>query len=287
MSLVLNLATRGRAELLTRTILTTSKNITRPDTVFMIAADADDAETLDALGKLQEWGGIKNLYVSIEAREDTIAAKWNRALKAFPNAAVYMPMCDDGPAITAGFDEKVLEAAEIFPDGIGVVFNHLENLSFTGIQAVTARMAAIMGHIYVEHFPYWFVDHWLSDLARMTDRFTFADARLDCGSDRPHTMEMREPAFWATLYDACKNERHEMAECLFDHMSAEPQWRKAMLRTRFLLVDQYSDMINNSVRAMGMGGPPPDERYARLKAQAVAKLTDLLPSLREQESRAA
>lgn len=292
MKLAINLATRGRPELLLNTIMTTASHIGSPDTVFMISADQDDQATIDLLAPEGKPGLLAGrLLVSIEPREDTVAAKWNRVLKAVPDADVYVPMCDDGPAITPGFDEKILKAASHWPDGIGVVFNHLENLSFTGFQAVTRELASLMGYIYPEHFPYWFVDHWLSDIAEMTDRIAFADVRLDCASNRNGggpTMEMREPAFWARFYDACHLKRRKLAHRIITDHLFDTQWHKDILLERHPLIEEYSEMINDGVRNMRVPENPPDERYMRIKAAAIAMYqTELRPELQAMEKIAA
>lgn len=281
MKLAINLATRGRPDLLLATIMATRARIREPNTVFMISADADDEATISALMAVDEaW----NLKIFIEEREDTVAAKWNRVLRAVPDADVYMPMCDDGPVMTPGFDTRVLDAANLFPDGIGVVFNHLENLSFTGIQAVTRRWAQLTGYIYPEHFPYWFVDHWLSDVAEMTDRIAFADVRLDCATNRPPTMEMREPAFWATFYDALHLRRRKIACGILNHpLCRTPSWEKKIVVDRYPLIEGYSKIINDGVRAMDVPDLPADVRYARIRAKAISLLNEVLPELQEDE----
>lgn len=294
MRLALNLATRGRPQLLLSTIKRTLENIRDPLTILMVSADHDDQPTVDMLNTLYATGALTGVLVSIKPREDTIAAKWNRVLAEIPGADVYMPMCDDGPAITPGFDEKILEAASRWPDGIGVVFNHLENLSFSGIQAMTRRWVELTGYIYPEHFPYWFVDHWVSDLAEMADRVGYADVRLDCATNRPPTMEMREPAFWATFYDACKiRRRREMAFILDALVCVTPAWQKQVLFDRAPLVEQYSTMVNDSVRgnaqmAAYAAQHAPDERYLRVKRAALDLLkNELLPEIEEHERDAA
>jgi hypothetical protein len=56
-------------------------------------------------------------------------------------------MVDYVAFVTPGFDERVLEAAEVFPDGIGVVYNHLANLSFPFMNAVTKGYVEKPGHL--------------------------------------------------------------------------------------------------------------------------------------------
>lgn len=296
MRLALNLATRGRPQLLLSTIMRTLENIRDPLTVLMISADADDRPTVDMLDTLDKLGvSAETLLVSIEDREDTIAAKWNRVLREIPGADVYQPMCDDAPMITPGFDEKILEAARVFPDGIGVIYNHLENASFSGIQALTRGLVDMMGgQIYVEHFPYWFVDHWLDDIARLIGRISFADIRQDAFSDRRPTMEMREPGFWATFFDACHLRRRRLALGIVESEAfVSPEWQKELLRRHYPLIEYRSKWINDVVRsnqqlAAYAAQHAPDERYLRVKRAALAMLkVDLLPELEEDERRAA
>jgi hypothetical protein len=175
MKLALNIATRNRPKLLYDTVMATLANVRHRDTVLMVSADADDGATLDFFQTLPLTVRDR-LLISVEPSEDTVGAKWNRVLAAVPDADVYMPITDDGPITTPGFDEKILEAAAIFPDGIGVVYSRMENFSLPALQAVTRRLAELMGgQICVTHFPYWFVDAWLDDIAKLIDRVAFAD----------------------------------------------------------------------------------------------------------------
>jgi len=59
-----------------------------------------------------------------------------------------------------------------------------------------------LGHIFPELFPYWFVDHWTDDIARLIGRLSFADVahgsiprRQDPGNARARLVE-------ATFFDA-------------------------------------------------------------------------------------
>ena len=281
MKLAINLISRGRPELLVQTVKTTLGNIRRDDTLLMVSLDEDDEESINAIvGR----SGLEPVLCCVDKREDGLGDKWNRILKAIPDADVYMPMCDDGPIITRGFDDKILEAAASIPDGIAVVQNHFENASFPGVTAVTKKLADKMGYIWPGYWPYWFCDHWLVDIAKYIDRAPFADVRVDCASNRPPTMGMREPDFWATFYDAGYLVRQELASNIilgsdFD----EPMWRKEYLLKRFPIHDYYSRWINDQVRqaiAPQVGPPPPpDERYIRLKARALKMMRDWLPEL--------
>jgi hypothetical protein len=267
MKLALTLATRNRPQLLKMTVDKTLANMAREDTILFVAIDADDTATI---AEVMNWEAHPQLTLSIKEREDTVAEKWNRVLADEP-ADAYLVMTDYAPLATKGFDQIILDAVALFPDGIGVVCNDLANLSFPKGQVVTSKLAELMGYIYPPYFPYWFVDHWLDDIAKMTGRMVYADFRVDV-SARPGTMEMREPGYWATVYDALVSVRHEQANAIIAALQ-EPFWRKQVLRRNFTLIDQRSTMINSIVRNQVPGNVfSTDERYKRIKEKSVKVL---------------
>lgn len=276
MRLSICLASRGRPELLVATIKTTLKNIERDDTRLVIALDGDDEESIDACVDLD--GSERNiLRVSIQRREDTIAGKFNRVLTESP-ADVYLTMVDYVPHLTPGFDSKILDAAALFPDGIGVVYNHMANLSFPWMNAVTAGLVKWMDNkIYPELFPYWFVDHWLDDIARLIGRIAVADVVQEA-EVKPPTQEMREPAFWGTFYDATAPLRRECAHRIINSpMFREPEWRKELLRGHHPLIEERGQIVNNRVRLMpgSQNLDLQDPRYVSVKARAISILREL------------
>jgi hypothetical protein len=284
-TLAINLATRGRPEIVRETIERTLGNITSLDTKFVVSVDDDDEATIEALRSHYIVRDV-GVEVSIEPREDTLGEKYNRVLKLYPDADVYLVMVDYAPQITHGFDQKILEAAKVFPDGIGVVYNWWANLSFPGINAVTRKLTDLMGYLYPPYFPYWFVDHWLDDIARLIDRISFADVRIDTSkrqsvNGQPWTQGMREPEVWATFFDVCVLERRELAFKIIDAMD-EPQWRKDLLKRNAKLVEHHSVCINDNVRlgfaGMGTVGDVP-ERYQRAKDRAIKHAQAIFPAV--------
>lgn len=281
MSLTIALATRGRPALLAKTLARTQSHISRPDTRFVILADMDDAKTVEmAKG---DWG---NIVWSIEAREDSVGAKFNRVLSIAP-ANVYMVMVDYVAYVTPGFDQKILDAAAVFPDDIGVVYSHMANLSFPFMNAVTKGYVEKTGGIYPEHFPYWFVDHWLDDIAKMIGRVAFADVNVKMDV-KPPTHGHREPAFWATLYDALTLERRRIARSIIESPDfCEPEWRKKLLRTHHPLIEERSQILNNMVKSMAAMDKSTDERYERIRARAIETMKRCMAEMEAAERLAA
>jgi len=198
---------------------------------------------------------------------------------------VYLVAADDDPYVTPGYDTLIIEAAKRFPDSTGMVYGHLANLSFSGAVAPTRKLCDLMGGvIFPPLFPYWFVDHWTDDVARIIGRISFANIRTD--QSRPGiTQEMREPGWWATFFDAAYLMRRKQAHDIMDHedfRSSTPEWQINLLKTHHPLIEVRSRMINSGVRAQDKqlsqwaGNLPPDERYNRVKQRAIALIPRLL-----------
>ena len=277
--LAISLATRGRPDRLIEAVRISSSNWTNKDTVLYIQVDADDQPTIDAVTK-NGWTSFEgNIIANIAPREDTVAGKWNRILSV--EADVYAYHADDDPYTTAGYDQKILDAATRFPDGIGAVFGHLANMSFSCTYAATAKYVQKLGFLLPDYFPYWFCDHWTDDLAKMIGRISFASNATD--QSKPGvTQEMREPGWWATWFDAAYLMRRHQAMSILNNPEFEcPLWQKNLLIAGFPLIEVRSRMINQNVRAQNAqlsqwaGNLKPDERYNRIKQRAV----DMIPHL--------
>lgn len=279
MSLTIALATRGRAGLLKKTLERTMPNVKRPDTRLIVMADDDDRE-MDGFS-------FPGVEIDRRPRPATVGEKYNRQIALAPESSVYMGMVDYVAHITPGFDQKILDAASLFPDGIGVVYNHMANLSFPFLNAVTKGYVEKVGSFYPEHFPYWFIDHWLDDIARMIGRI--AVAQVDIQIDyKPPTQSMREPAFWATLFDAMCDERRKIAFSIIDSPDfQESEWRKKLLKNSHTLILERSQMINSIVRTMDGLDKTTDERYLALREKGIAFMRGRIAELEEQERRAA
>lgn len=278
MALSIILATRGRPQLLIPTIERTLASMALASTKLVIAVDHDDQATIDALSQQGVLAGHADprLIASVMPREDTLGEKYNNRLPVAP-ADVYLVMVDYAPMVTPGFDQLILDAAASFPDKIGVVYgNRMANLSFPEINAVTHRLVELMGGIYPPYFPYWYVDHWLDDISRMIGRIAVAEVWHD-GSKRPGTQELREPAFWASLYDDLAPLRRQQAQAILDAPDfADEPWRKAALKGGWVLVEKRAKIINDHVRATVRGADlPHDARYQRAKTRAAEMLRSL------------
>ncbi len=283
MKLIISLATRGRPDRLVDTISKSYANWSDPNTVMQVQLDADDPALDETQAKLKDMPCVidNRVLINVQERETTIAAKWNRALGL--SGDIFLVAADDDPYQTGQYDTKILEAAKRFPDNIGMVYGHLANLSFSGAVAPTRKFCEMMdGKIFPEYFPYWFVDHWTDDVARIIGRLSFANIRTD--QSKPGvTQEMREPGWWATWFDAAYLMRRKQAHDIIKHPDFVcPDWQKELLLTHHPLIEVRSRMINQNVRAQNAqlsqwaGNLKPDERYNRIKQRAIEMVPSLL-----------
>ena len=291
MKLAISLATRNRPDRVVDTISRSYKNWRCADTRMYVQLDSDDPSLEETLSKLNNLPCVQdNLVIpNVQEREDTVAQKWNRVLDH--EADVYLIAADDDPYVQENYDGLILDAADRFPDQIGIVYGHLANLSFTGAVAPTRRFVELMGGvIFPPLFPYWFVDHWTDDVAKIIGRISFANIRTD-QSQPGITQEMREPGWWATFFDAAYLMRRKQAHDIIDnHDFICSEWQRQILKTHHPLVEVRSRMINQNVRSQSKqlsqwaGNLPFDERYNRVKQRAIALIPILLENYGMPES---
>jgi len=276
------IATRGRPALLAETVRHTVLNMSRSSSAMLICIDDDDGPTLDSIRLLPK---DDRIVVSVKPREDSRGEKYDRALTEAP-ADVYLPAVDCAPILTPAFDQIIINAARIFPDGIGCVYTPMANQFFPGLQAITARMVQHLGHIYSHDYPFWFVDHELDDIARMVGRYCVCpNIHVASAGLRPaKTIRMRDLAFWASYFDTATLARRTAASQILNAPDfEETEWRKVVMANWFHVVEARTHGIianlHQNAKAIeaerGESGPP-DEGYLRIKALAETKMEGML-----------
>jgi hypothetical protein len=273
-SLTVILPTRGRPDDLIRTLRQTLPHVTEPNTRFLVCADEDDPE----LALIEPTRNMQRVIFSVRPRDDSRGEKYDRALTEAPGD-LYLAGHDCVPILTPGFDHIMLEAAALYPDGIGCVYTPMLNASFPALQAITAKMVDLIGYIYSHDYPFWFIDHELDDIARMTGRYVCVDVQCDVASRRPgKTIRLRDLDFWTSYFDAMTLTRRNLAHRIIDALDAPP-WQKQVLRMAHPPIEARSYWINGHVRDQakqieaerGETGAP-DEGYLRLKIAASERL---------------
>lgn len=273
---VVSLPTRGRPEKLLDTLRINCQSFTRPNTTIFVSVDDDDKPTIEALGKAEL---DKRIVVDVRAREDTLGAKWNRALSV-PGDVYYMA-ADDDPTLSKDADEHVLTSARFFPDGIGFTFGHLVNATMCSAFGTTAKTIEILGYWCPEYFQFWFTDHWINEIAYMTDRIAFCPV-VTGQNQYGKTQELRESHWWATWFDAAHGMRVHDAMKIINY----PKFSTSLLQKQILANNMplsfyrgfwINKVIRDSREALENWSPLPldDERYQRVKQRAI----DMVPRI--------
>ncbi len=195
------LATRARPEMLHEVIASLDRMTTRKELVDLwIYVDADDQVTRDAVGKkfFPDPGFPVNWHFGPQQSGlgDCYQILWEVSGKT---AEAYLSIVDDMKFETAGWDEIVRQEFANYPDGVLLGFSHDP---LTADQATYPVFGggwiAGLNRVYCGHFPCWYDDLWVEQIARMAGRLVKLPIILSAvGSGKGRTKRMRNLPFWA------------------------------------------------------------------------------------------
>ena len=284
MSVCVCIASRGRPVECRKSIEALTKAAVLPDTHCALALDEDDPAVLD-YGPL-----VRKFGVGIAAERDiSLGAKYNRAASyARPGTTVYVLGVDDCHPCTPGWDRTFIDAADKFPDGVGVIYSgdrRDELFQLPEGCAVTKRWIEQVGFFCPPYFPFWWHDTWIDELARFTGRYVWAN--VDWEKHGPSeaqghkTTRMREVSWWARFFDATRQMRVDKAVEMINRLNYPP-WYGAQLRSELQLKANLFWQRNALVRDHGANfeaqygaETTADPGYDRIKAEATAMLKAL------------
>ena len=283
MTISVCIASRGRPLLLQQTVRTLCAGMTLPDTFISIALDQDDKdmEACWTPAFMAPWND--RIRVTVEPREDSLGAKYNRA-QTYSPADLYVLWADDIIMPDKGWDAKLAEAAAQLPDQCGIVlFGQIPGVFQPGL-AMTQKFIDAQGFFNVPYFPFWWGETWPLEIATMAGCCVHADVRVELLQPiKGGSRGVREILFWARLYDELRPRRvatarkiilmgSETADRKTALLDALPVWKEHWTKSNSILrdPDQAARLeVHYSYDA------PADERYLRLKAKAETMLAEL------------
>lgn len=263
---------RGRHKLVgdcVRQLLATAK---LEDTRIVVGLDDDEAVAADT----QFPGDGERAIYSIEPREDSLGAKYNRCAVASP-ADIYVLWSDDQTITSPGWDQVLVETAKQFTDGIGVLyFGKVPGILQPGM-AVTQGFIDQVGYFAPPYFPYWWHDTTIDEIGRLSGRIVNCDITVKMLADlKGASRGVRDIAWWANFFDATRPERIAAADRIIDSGNDQP-YRRTQLRQQragmIRLLRERESGNRDAVTARDREkyfafDAPADERYARVKATA-------------------
>ena len=278
MTVCVCIASRGRPDELGRTIDKTLDLATAPDTHVVVALDTDDTASFFP-------SNCHDIITVFGPREISLGAKYNRAAAhAYPDASMFVMGVDDAYMDVKGWDKRLLDAAALFPDGIGVV-NYSPRGSMFDLPmgyALTQRWIDQVGFFCPPYFPFWWHDTWVDELAKMTGRYVWADVpwKLHGASetDGHKTQRIREVSWWAKFFDETRPMRVRKAREIIANLD-NPPWLNNQLLAE---IPGWCDLLlhrNSMCRQDGWkfekrfgAVQEADPGYDQIKAAAVAML---------------
>ncbi len=285
--------TRGKADYLVEYLSKSLANSVLPDTRFVIGFDEDDPTAIGALNRLPR---SEKIIGSIEPREDSLGAKYNRCAAVY-DADLYVMAVDDTAIVTPGWDELAACAARTFTDGIGCVYLGYDpgEPGLPACQAITRGFMDIVGHLCVPHYPYWWGNTALDEIAQLCGRIHWVNVELTAPKKWPATRK-RDLAFWAWVFDATRHLRLYAATQIM-LKNNDPPWRKKvqvevrpdLIRSfenrnsklrdplnqkEFMAFIENKDPIVEYIKDPNPNDPE-DERHARLREAALKIIAEM------------
>ena len=282
--IALLLPSRGRPASLRRAIESISATAAKPEQiVVVVGVDEDDRATI-RLASVYE-PGVPVLW-SIGAREKTLGRLWNRLADVEHGCDVLAMLVDDYVMATSGWDEEYRHAVARMPKGYGTAWpvDDLHVPDFCTAPVITRRMMQRMGFFVPPWFPFWFYDTWLEEMgAFVACRLTLA-ARIAAPDGRGSTLNMRDLAYWARLFEATRPMRMELASSILAEVYDDQPELKVSLNFAMQGVAMYYARRNapllDAAQAAALEGRlgargEPDARYLATRADAEALITAL------------
>lgn len=200
MKISILIPTRKRPHFLERlfkSVQDTADNIN--DIEVCLYIDNDDTETMVELPRL---GTMLNLKTRIGERI-ILAEMWNKCYKiADPSSQIFQHSNDDITFNTKGWDTLITKAFEKYPDRIAFVGGrdghdpHNNDLFTHGF--LSKQWIETIGYVTPPYFSSDFCDVWLTDVAKMINRFHYIPELY---------MEHFHPAFGKAPEDSVHQDR--------------------------------------------------------------------------------
>jgi hypothetical protein len=190
--------------------------------VISLALDADDAESTE-FHSLTSVKGV-SVITTVEPRERSLGAKYNRAARAAP-ADIYLQHADDQCFKTPDWDEVLRDYAARYDGEPGLVYIGAGAGVMPGAMAVTAAFAEALGGMFPEHFPQWWHETWNDEIGWMTGRILRippSEANVENLGGRGRTMSIRDVNFWADFFNRTRPIRAAQAQAILDASGDKP-----------------------------------------------------------------
>lgn len=271
MDITVIIPSRGRTRLLS-TVLT-SLNLLESGNhkvTYAVCCDDDDPRTSLFCAGMQ-----KDIPLAFwkRPRPESLGGIINDMAEAVPGD-VYVLAIDDILPLTLNWDEVVAQAVKDTPYGVFWWTNKLPDETTIPVVTETWRKAA--GHIYTNHYPFWYDDLCLLELWLMTTGQEAIRPGIEF-VDRPKTtMRMRDLKFWQQFFLKTRKLRIQEAKIIAKNLGLPaPKYAEQLAERLDGLLKPASDEELERIQSNQGDMGEPDPAYLRAKARAEAFLQTL------------
>ena len=180
---------------------------------YAVLIDADDEITRNVCNDWQRLEMLpQNTHIIIGDCDKTVNTRVNEVMGAFA-ADVYCQMSDDAFSLSFHWDDIF---AGLINQGLPCfAWQEKADPGNATYIAISEKWRDTTGHMYVDHFPFWFADTWLLEVHLLAFGKGIAIVnQLMVGGKRGKTQGMRDLLFWFTFFDKTLPLRIAEAEAL-------------------------------------------------------------------------
>jgi hypothetical protein len=217
--------TRGRPEQLRRMLEAMEATIARKDLVehWLLIDDDDDVMLKLAASKAFEALTTYPQHWLIRPRPRKLADAWNAAWSAAKGRpGIFIGFTDDYEMKSPGWDEAVRRTLNAYGDRVAL--GHIPDALVGGNRVTiicgTSELFDLMGYFVVPYFPFWFMDAWVDEIARLVLRRPTIS--IDMAAQEPDirrkTKGMRNLPFWFAFFCELDIERREIIDRIRRHI---------------------------------------------------------------------
>ncbi|MBT3916592.1 MAG: hypothetical protein HOF23_09495 [Rhodospirillaceae bacterium] len=218
--------TRGRPEKVVRAISSLDNHADKKDHIDLwIYVDDDDSKTHELIASGWDKSIGIPVHWHVDSRPITHGDAFTKLWQNSSNAGLYFGFPDDYELMTPGWDIIMLEWYHNLPtDRLAIGYLPDPFMPEGGIttMVVTAQWINLVGHFIVPHFPYWFGDKWLQQIAEMVDRKYCVPIKLfPMDGKKGTTHRLWDLPFWTRFFHLLLAERVETAKQLIGYLNGD------------------------------------------------------------------
>lgn len=233
---------------------------------YHVFVDDDDEATITAMHEATKT--LDGIRLEIGSGAISHFERINRTCRDL-DAEVLTWFTDDVFPLALHWDATI--ALEIDRGCAALAWTEVTDPNHVTFPILSRRWLDVLGYVFPEYFPFWFVDTWVMETYELAFCQDFPIVRdLPVGGRRGTTGNMHDLRFWYDFFDATRSERLRDARRLgaaFHSDATEHQMEEFAALHHQRVLNQM-ERIPEFERRFGAGSRPKSARYERLKADA-------------------